>query len=95
MTDIYPLLKCVRGCASDEQFQQLSINVEKLMAEQRASIMQAMRTKQVQLLEYQATLTDRDDESGKHALVITEGRLLQLDQDMALIDLQPATRIEH
>jgi hypothetical protein len=35
MTDIYPLLKCVRGCATDEQFQQLCTNVEKAMADER------------------------------------------------------------
>lgn len=55
----------------------------------RPTMERAMQEKHRQLTEYRASLSNRDDEVGRHAYTIAEGRLLQLEADMALLSLQP------
>lgn len=55
----------------------------------RAAVQQAMKAKHAQLTEYHASFAGRDDPVGNYSRIIAEGRLLQLDADMALLALQP------
>lgn len=55
-----------------------------------AAVQKAMEAKLEQLTDYRKSLSERDDDVGKHARAVADGRLLQLEQDMALIALQPS-----
>ncbi len=57
----------------------------------RTLMQNAMEAKMEQLAEYRRTLEGRDDEIGKHARAFADGRIAQLDADMALLSHQPKT----
>lgn len=56
----------------------------------RAAVQGAMKAKHAQLTEYRDSFEGRDDPVGNYSRIIAEGRLLQLDADMALLSLQPS-----
>jgi hypothetical protein len=56
----------------------------------RHAIRSAMQIKRAQIREYESSLSDRDDEVGKHARAVAEGRLLQIEQDISLTYLLQA-----
>lgn len=48
-------------------------------------ILDAMEKKKAQLIEYKRTLDERFDDIGKHNRIIADGRILQIEQDIRLI----------
>lgn len=48
---------------------------------------EALSNKRTQLHEYIAGLANQDNPSANHARIMASGRILQLDQNLALIDL--------
>lgn len=41
--------------------------------------------KRAQLMDYMLSLVDREDAVGKHAFTIADGRVMQIDQDIAAL----------